>query len=223
MAVTRVSSQIAEAETLTMPTHQQYDLAVAFAYRHNSVTEPTVPSGWRLRQASTGNSNGLWAYEKALASNANTFGTFTGATMVAVVVYRSDADKLITCGATNFTGQNSSTTVNFPAITNVNIGNINAFFLGAVGIDINSSDGNTAPSGMTNVVNLAGGSVAELAIHDTNAEATSWTSTSFTASGAIKSRSITLSVFETSHPEPTGRLRISVIYLSFMVFLEQSP
>jgi hypothetical protein len=204
MAVIRHSSTIANGNTLTMPSHAKHDLILAIIYRHDSVTEPTVPSGWRLRQASTGNSNGLWIYEKSAASGSESFGTFTNATQVAAVVYRSDNDLLLTAAASNSAGQNSSTTVSYPLLNAFNLGNINSFVIGAVGIFVNSSDGDTAPTGMTNIVNIAGASDGELAVHDTNAEVGSWSATSFTASEAIRSRSITIGVQETDHPVPTG-------------------
>jgi hypothetical protein len=204
MAVTRVSSQIANGATLTMPSHAQYDLAIAIVYRFDSITEPTVPSGWRLRQSSTGNSNGLWIYERDMTSGSESFGTFTSASQVACVVYRSDASLLLTCAGSASTGQNSSTTINYPALGVGPLGNQNSFVLGAAGIAVNSSDGQTAPSGMTNITSVAGTSDGELTVHDTNAEVTSWTSTSFTASGAVKSRSITIGIQETVHPVPSG-------------------
>lgn len=203
MAVTRVSSQIANGNTLTMPSHQEHDLLIAVVYRHDSTTAPTEVSGWSLLASSSGNSNILRLYCKVAAGSSETFGTWTNATQVAAVVYRSDADKLLDIASTN-TGGAASTSVTYPSITGREIHNSNAFFLGAVGLRVNSSDGNTSPSGMTNIINVAGASDGELAVHDTNAEQGSWSSTTFTASVSVTYRTVVISVLETAHPVPSG-------------------
>jgi hypothetical protein len=203
MAVIRHSSTIANGDTLTMPSHQEHDLLIAIIYRHDSTTAPTVPSGWRLRNERRNNSSGIGVYEKVAANSSETFGTWTNATQVAVVVYRSDSAKLLSiCGTTNSIG--TSTAINYAGLSLLVLGNVNSFVLGTAGIRSNSSDAEGAPSGMTNIVNIAGTTDGELTVHDTNAEVALWSATAFTASTSEVFNSVCIGIQETDHPVPTG-------------------
>jgi hypothetical protein len=203
MAVIRHSSTIANGDTLTMPSHQEHDLLIAIIYRHDSTTAPTDASGWKLLTSSSSNSNHIRVLCKVAANGSETFGTWTNATQVACVVYRSDASLLLWTASTN-SGGGTTTSVTYNTVTAREIHNSSAFFVGAVGLRLNDSDGDTAPSGMTNIVNIAGVSDGELAVHDTNAEVSNWSATTFTASGSVVHRTAVVSVLETMHPVPTG-------------------
>jgi hypothetical protein len=204
MAVIRVSSAIANGDTLTMPSHQEHDLIIAVIYRHDSTTAPTEVSGWRFRQSRAVGSSSIRLYDKVAASGSETFGTWTNATQVAAVVYRSDADLLLCCVGGGV-ASGTSTAITYSGVgTSTGMSNVNSYVLGTAGVRSNSSDAEGAPSGMTNIVSIAGTSDGELTVHDTNAEVANWNTTAFTASTTEVYNSITIGIQETDHPVPTG-------------------
>ena len=89
MAISYVSSASAAANTVTMPTHAAGDLLIAFAFRSNSATLPTMPSGWSGGFNPSGqNVSSMIIGYKIAASGSETTGTWTNATGIAVTVYR---------------------------------------------------------------------------------------------------------------------------------------
>lgn len=205
MAITRISSQIAaDAATLSMPSHAANDLLVAIIYRHDSTTAPTAVAGWKLRNSTNANSNYLAIYTKIATSGAETFGTWTNATDVAVAVYRSGSGKYALSSGSNSAGGSATTTINYAAIGANNLGTKDSFILGAVGIRTTGSNADTAPSGMTQFANASGATAGELAVHDTAAEVASWSSTNFTASSSVTYRSLTLGIQETEFDIPAS-------------------
>lgn len=89
MAISYVSSASAAANTVAMPTHAAGDLIIAFAYRSNSATLPTLPAGWSSGFNPGGqNTTSMIMGYKVAASGSEATGTWTNATGIAVAVYR---------------------------------------------------------------------------------------------------------------------------------------
>jgi hypothetical protein len=186
-----------------MPSHQAGDLIIAIIYRHDSTSSPSIPSGWRFKGSRNGTTSNIRLYEKVAENSSETFGTWTNATQVAAVVYRSDASKLLT--STGYAvSSGTSTAINYTSLSNSLLGEVSSFVLGAAGVKSNSSNAEGAPSGMTNIVNVAGTTDGELTVHDTNAEVSNWSTTSFTASTSEVFASLTIGIQETQHVVPTG-------------------
>lgn len=82
-----IAAQSAAANTLTMPDHETGDLFLGFAFNRTNTTIPTGVSGWKWGSEASTSCAYLVAC-KVAASNSETFGTWTNATDVAVLVYR---------------------------------------------------------------------------------------------------------------------------------------
>lgn len=163
--------------SLTMPAHQVGDLLMMFAYRENSNTAATVPTGWRVwgtaAGASTNSSVGAYKIAK---TTSETSGTWTNATGVEVHVYRGHGG----FGAVADTG-GASTTVTYAALTmQVADGSSRvAGFSGHRSIDTNLQN---PPSGMTNRATYVD-TVNEIAGHDTAGGVASWSNTNVSVGG----------------------------------------
>jgi hypothetical protein len=95
MTIALRSDQHNTGNTLTMPTHATGDLLLAFATRDNSTVAPTLPTGWTaLFSIGSGTGAVLIAYKYA-QSNAETFGTWTNASHVAVTVWYGAANTIV--------------------------------------------------------------------------------------------------------------------------------
>jgi len=203
MAVTVVSSQFANGNSLTMPSHQPGDLLIAIAHRNASITIPTEPAGWFTHLTVGSNIQGVRLASKYAASSSESFGTWTNAEQVLVVVCRSDDGKGVYLNATITGGANSTTSIAYPALAFNNVANNSTMFFGFLGVKVNDSDADTAPSGMTNIGSLAGVSAGEIALHNTT-PATSWSAATFTASTSVDYRTIVFGVTETQFDLASG-------------------
>lgn len=156
----------------TLPAHQAGDLILAFAFRNNSNTAPTLPSGWtNIRNDGANTCSGRLAYRIATASN-TVSGTWTNATRTVFLVYRG-------VNSSNPIGNNNtntavSTTVNYPALTLTASNTV-------VGVAGHRTTNTTlvAPTGMTNRA-----LVTNLGAHDTNGSVSSWASTNTSVGGS---------------------------------------
>lgn len=181
MTTSYVSSAAAESTTVAMPSHQAGDLILAIAWRGTSNTIPTLPAGWtKIVTNSTGSSASICAY-KVAASGSETTGTWTNATMVAVGVWQDNTNYLLP-GNTIVT-RTTSTSITYGAVQSRN--SANSWFAGLVAGSLNSTTTESPPTNMTNRVSLAGASVSEIAIHDTNAVSGDWPATNVTVSAEI--------------------------------------
>jgi hypothetical protein len=202
MAVTVVSSQFANGDTLTMPSHQAGDLLIAIAHRNANTTIPTEPAGWFTHFTAGANNQGARIASKYATSSSESFGAWTNAEQVLVVVCRSDDGKGVYLNATNSAGANS-TSISYPALAFSTVANNSTMFFGFVGVKVNDSNADTAPSGMTNIGSLAGVSAGEIALHNST-PATSWSAATFTASTSVEYRSIIFGVTETQFDLASG-------------------
>lgn len=206
MAISYVGSSIASADSVAIPSHQAGDLILLAPYRHNSATTPTTIAGWSIRFGSGSNSNWLGVAYKIAASSSETSGTWTGATQIAASVYRSTSGKLLSVGsAGTFTG--TSTAMTYSTIANM-VANaiLDSWVVGVCGSRVDGA-AETPPTGMTNRQSTV--STGELALHDTNGTATSWTAVTVTTPTATN-RIITLEILELDYviPVASGGLKL---------------
>jgi hypothetical protein len=194
MAITRIGASAGDGTTITIPVgHQAGDLLVIFAFR-SSTTSPTTPAGWT---AVTGLSSGASSFRlgwKLAISNADTSGTWTGATGLICHVYRgvttSQTPILIGTSSTA-----TSTTVTYGTDTLKNPGT--SWVVGMAGIKNNISTLETPPTNMTNASTSAG-AANEYAGHDTNGAYTlgqgAWPSTNVSVGASGEWRSATFEI-----------------------------
>lgn len=176
MSITRVGSAIGNGQTVTIPTHAAGDLIVIFAYRDGTNTLPGLPAGWTAITSGGGNTNSMRVGYQIAASSGTTSGTWTSATSVIAVVYR--ATGTIGIGASAQTGA-ASTTVTYPALTGMGS---NSWVVGFAGHRSTNTNLQNAPTGMTNFLTDVD-ATDEVAAHDTNAVAASWSATAVSVGG----------------------------------------
>lgn len=188
MTVSFVGSASAEATSLTLPAHQAGDLIVMLAYR-SAYDLPTIPSGWKVT-----NSNGsatltvsLTVAWKTAASSAETSGTWTSAALLLAAVYRDDANFLTLwsrggntqVGATSITYNAFAAQTATPVNASVNrMQQATGWITAAAWSADRTAAIDTAPAGMSARANVQGASVNRLALHDTNAAVSSFSSAS---------------------------------------------
>lgn len=200
MTISFVGAASAEATSLTLPTHQRGDLIVICAA--GGTTPVTISSDWTvlLTRQNSASLSAVVAFRIA-NSAAETSGTWTNAVLLQAGVWRH-AEKLLVVNGVNDGAANPTTTINFPPLATTGAGAsimtaqnwVGAFALSAS----NTNDFETPPAGMTNRAVISGTSSLELALHDTNANVASWTSTNRTASVSASYHTRMFSI------EPTG-------------------
>lgn len=187
MTISFVGAASAEANTLTLPAHQAGDLIVICAAAGNAPAI-TAPSGWMILLTRQGSANlsAITAF-KIANSAAEVSGTWTNAVLLQAGVWRH-TNKILTVNGVTEGAANPTTTINFPPIAVTGAGAsimtaqnwVGAFALSSS----NAIDFETPPTGMMNRAVISGASALELALHDTNANVASWTSTNRTASAS---------------------------------------
>lgn len=196
MTISYVSASSVESDSLTLPTHAAGDLILLVTYKTTNVL-PAIPSGWASIYSATGSGHATVVAFKVAGSASETTGTWTDATHLSAVVYRSG--KVLTIG--NFTAIGASAgsggTISYPAVTGPS-GITNKWHIGIVQHRSNNTDCEVAPTGMTNRTSLAGASAGEVAIHDTNANSAEWIATTYTLTAGTSAayRGITMEIRE---------------------------
>ena len=200
MTTSYVNSAAAESNTLTMPSHQAGDLIIGVAARYASSVVPTVPAGWFfLAERATVNRYSVYAF-KIAANASETFGTWTNGELVAVGVWRDSVNLLIP-GAYAGYQIASGTACKFEELNSTTIALIgkqrhSSWVAGFGGSSLNSLAIETPPTGMTNRVSVAGASVGEIAIHDTNGDVT-WATQTVTLGSASALQTFTVELWDT--------------------------
>ena len=188
MTTSFIDSAVAEATSLTMPTHQAGDMLVMYAGKVTGTGTIIIPSGWRVVCfRAINNSMSSVVAVKTASSGAEVSGTWTSAELLACVVYR-DSVNYLRVGGSNQGGANSpTTTITYPAIipygSNTSPSSMRAtsWVVGFGLSSVNTGSLETPPSGMTqNRATLAGASVGEIAIHDTVGDVSTWPATNVT-------------------------------------------
>lgn len=217
MAINFVSYAAAEAESLTMPSHQAGDCILVVASRTGAVV-PTIPSGWLPLGFRTLTGFRSYAFAVKIAnSSAETSGTWSTAELLQLVVYR-DASLLFPRRFSEANAANT-TTVTFPALSEVapNFGvTANTRVIGFFACNSIAVDPSVAPSGMTCVGSFTGasrsGGVFETGLISSFAAAT------YTASQSISNQHvITTNLVDTGYLIGSGsapRPRIVSPYLA---------
>ncbi len=156
------------ANTISIPAHIAGDIIVIFAVRDGSTTAPTVPGGWTSAGVKAGFSAASVVGWKRAASSGETSGIWTNATGLIVHVYRgSPASGTPVFVKSSNNNNSANTTVDYSGIVTMeDPGNSWSIRFGFISTNDNSLE--NPPSGFTNRSNIAGGSINELAGHDTN-------------------------------------------------------
>jgi hypothetical protein len=170
MSISFVSAQSAAANTLTMPSHSNGNIIFGFAYNKDSTTIPTVPSGWLTIATQSGDSQGSVIAYKIAEGASEAFGTWTNADFVAATIY-SSSDSYLFLGASGASRSGASTTLFLPNLT---LHKANKCWCIGFGGTPTSGNAQNAPSGMT--TRTSTDSTGEIAIYDTNATVSTFTS-----------------------------------------------
>ena len=217
MTVSFVGAASAEATSLTLPTHQAGDLIVIFAWNGASTTQPVVPAGWLNAftfQNSTGASRSGTVGYKIAASGAETSGTWSNAQLLGCVVYR-DTDNLLTIGGVNAQiGFNSTTITHQSLSSSVTSGQftklraLSSYILRMAACTSNSSDIETAPSGYTNRLAIAGASANELVIHESDTALASQIGTNQTINQTVVASTVTIEILDTGYAKAAAGMLV---------------
>ncbi len=170
MAIEFVSSSSANANTLTMPTHQAGDVLAMVAFRFGNATPPTVPSGWFSRSDFGANNQSIsWGFRVAQSAS-ETSGTWTNASALACLVFRLSAGEVVfpihQASATN-AGSTTHTSNYTTFITSHQTG---SWYLYAAMTAATDSSVDTAPSGFTTRESRVIAATGEWIVADTNSD-----------------------------------------------------
>ena len=173
MAIQFVGAASAGSNTLTMPSHQAGDLIIGFGYNRDATTVPTLPSDFLSIATRSGDTQASVMAWKIAYSNAESFGTWTNADLVAVAIYRSTTHYL---NPGRFSGNNTGGgNLNWPAFTMLKPNK--SWVLLASGT-VTDGGGDTAPASYTNRTNAL--ATGEIALSDSNATLASFGTTTRT-------------------------------------------
>lgn len=188
MTISYIGSDAANATSITIPTHQRWDLLLMVVGRNSSAATPTIPTGWTIVGAAYGASNTVILAYKIAESASETSGTWTNADHIAIGVYRSSTN-LLNCnnGVPQQGTAGSGGNIIYPAIIAPSPVT-NKWLVAGYIHRSNDTDINTGPTGLTSTRgNIAGASVGELGFRDSNGNYTSWSATNYTLTAGTSS------------------------------------
>jgi hypothetical protein len=171
----------AGTNSATLPSFQAGDLAVVFAFRDGSTTNPTVPAGWtNISNTTDGTSCSASIGYRVLTPADTATGTWTNASRTVVVVYRGGRPWLSVGGGAN--GAGTTNTVAYTALT-MSVADGTSWVVGLVGHrSVDTTIDSAAITGMT--ARTSGvDATAEAAAWDTNGGVSSWSTTNQTITG----------------------------------------
>lgn len=209
MSISFIGASSIAGTSLTLPTHAANDRLVMFVARTDSQTSPTPPTDWILCGATSTTNIIVQFWTKLAQSSVEVSGTWTNATFLACASYRSPYFLMVgSSGATGAAVGSGGTTTWAVASPASPVTNDRWLLLGG-GHRSNDCDLETPPSGYTNRATVAGGSVGELCLHDSNANTTSTASPSrtLTAGTSAAFRSLSLELLETTYTINGGSSR----------------
>ncbi len=186
--IERIGAAVANATTITIPAgHQVGDLIVIFAFRDGSATNPTIPAGWTsITNTTDGTSCSVSAGWKIAASAAETSGTWTNASGLAVAVYRGMRIPSSIAGnpiGTFAASAGTTNTVTYAALSTFKAPT--SWLVAFAGHRSTNVTLETAPTGLTNIANGAG-ATCEMSVHDSAGPyraADSWPATTVSLTG----------------------------------------
>ena len=181
MAISYVGGA-AGTNTATLPAFESGDIALVFAFRDGSATNPSVPAGWtNISNTTDGTSCSMSIGWRRLVVGDTTVGTWTNASRTVVGVYRG-CEPFITPRGGGANGAGTTNTVAYNAVT-MTRGDGTSWVVAGVGhrsvdttIDSAAISGMTARTGGVNAT-------AEAHLWDTNGGVASWATTNQTITG----------------------------------------
>ena len=191
----------ANGDSITIPTHQAGDLIVLAVYRNTSTNLATVATGWAANEGRGANTNSMMIATKFAASSGETSGTWTNATQLGCWVLRGSVGLLSIGNVFGFGGTSGSgNNINYPSLF-VASTTTNQWILAAAGHRSIDTDIETAPSGLTFRAGVVGTSAGELALHDSDGNLDTWSSTNYTLTTGTSGgyRTAILQVCESDH------------------------
>jgi hypothetical protein len=202
-AIKFIGSAAADTTSVTLPIgHKRGDLLVIFAFR-GATTAPSLPAGWTSIANNSSGASSLRVGWKLAISSADTSGTWTNATGVVCQVFRGTAtNKTPISAASSTTGSSTTVTYNNSSL-NPMLGYGTSWVVGFAATKTTGSTLETAPTTLTNVINLVG-AATEYAGHNSNgvfaastaANQGKWVSTDVSVGGASAEwRSTIIEVF----------------------------
>ncbi len=217
MTVAYVGATSAEATSVTLPSHQAGDLIVMWALRYGSTTPPLIPAGWNYRYLSQ-RAGGLASLGVAIScktatSSAETSGTWTNATHLLAAVYRDDTDYL-TLGCPNYrrggvttlvyNPKSGGTIFNSEGSLGTAMSVSSGWVLGLILTHLTTAGIDTPPTGMTHRHMLTGATQGRLALADTDAAVSSFTSASVTVAASVDYISNVVEIVDTGVPKKSA-------------------
>lgn len=181
MAISYVGGA-AGTTSATLPSFQSGDVAITFAFRDGSATNPTVAAGWTtLTNTADGTTCSISVGWRRLVTGDTTTGTWTSASRVVVVVYRG-CEPFITPTGGVVASAGTTNTVTYGTVT-MTRGNGTSWVVGLVGHrSVDTTIDSASITGMT--ARTSGvDATAEAAAWDTNGGVASWASTNQTITG----------------------------------------
>ena len=172
MTISRVGTAAANATSVALPAHQAGDLIIVAAWRDGYTATPlAAAAGWPLITLRSAGQFTFAIAAKIATSAAEVSGTWTGATQIIAAVYRHSANHLV---VGQVTGANAgSSTINYPGFAQASAVT-DRWAVAFAGAILNTTDIETAPTGLANVTSIAGASAGELVLHDSGANI-AWT------------------------------------------------
>ncbi len=203
MAISYVGGAVG-TNSATLPSFNSGDVAICFAFRDGSTTNPTVPAGWtNITNTADGTTCSASCGWRRLVNGDTTTGTWTNASRVVVQVYRG-CEPFITPVGGGANGAGTTNTLNYAAVTMTRSDGTSwvAAFIGHRSVNVTTE---TAPGAMSNRQNGVD-ATAEASGHDTNGGVSSWSSTNVAASGTASgwvSRTVELLALPAQNPPET--------------------
>lgn len=162
----RVGAACAEAATISLPADiKPGDVMVIFAFRDGSTTNPTVPAGWttltNTLDGTTCSASIGWRRYVA----ADTSGTWTNATALALVVYRFGEAGVTPVGTPQTSVGTTSPSTYAAVATGRGGSSWIVAFQGHRSVDTTTLT--TPPTGLTNVASNLG-ATCDIVVHDSN-------------------------------------------------------
>ncbi len=187
-APTLVGTSIDDTTSVAIDAHIANDLLVALVMRSSSAP-PTIPSGWT--EIHTTSSSGFWmgAYYQFAPGAGTLSGTWTGANIISVAVFRDQSSSAI--GA-HERATAISTTVTYPGVVfDITDGTSVAIGWGCALVG-DATFGSTAPTGMTNRESIVLG--ARVCGVHTSAAVTGWDAKTTTVSSSVRNAGFIIEV-----------------------------
>jgi hypothetical protein len=198
MGISRISAATNSGTTVAIGTHAPNDTPVILAYRDNSATAPTVPSGWNYFQVGSGTTAFSIGWKRATSAG-ETSGTWTNATALHALVYRGGADKIVVPKfLSQTTGTSATIAINAQTSGSFEVNDEETWLLAFIAQRNPSNNLQSASwTGLTNVTSSTDSSAWQAVANDSNADrTTAWPTTSATVANSAVWRTFLLALQE---------------------------